>query len=399
MFLKKPIDRKDRSNCRMLASLLLAGRGGGAAGRGAKRWHRRGRTGARRRDDRGHGFADRAAGSQGREPRPDHRTGEEIQLKQVNSAEELLRDLPSVRPSLGSAVNNLGDGSSRVDLRGLGSNRTLVLLDGRRVVPFNFDGVVDLNSIPLALIDRVDVMTGGASSAYGADAVARRRQLHHQAAEFFGPRSIRQLPDRRRGDAAQYRADLVVGTNFADDRGNIVLGLGCRKTRCVGDDKTRGRSFSPQRRDGQYFGAFASVPTILGFPTNAMLGLGASNVGSVYDPSLGAFRAGTVGDTYNFHKDTYFQTPLERYNAYAAGHYALADGIEVYASAMFSRVETRIQLAPGGLFGPALQLPLNNPYQPKRPAASFAMHMASRQRAVPPPPRHRAASAAPAIAK
>lgn len=286
---------------------------------------------------------------------------EEIQLKQVNSAEELLRDLPSVRPSLGSAVNNLGDGSSRVDLRGLGSNRTLVLLDGRRVVPFNFDGVVDLNSIPLALIDRVDVMTGGASSAYGADAVAGVVNFITKQ-NFSGLDLSANYRIAERGDAAQYRADLVVGTNFADDRGNIVLGLGYQKRDALEMTKREVGAFPLSVVTGQYFGAFAAVPTILSFPTNAMLGLGASNVGSVYDPSLGAFRAGTVGDTYNFHKDTYFQTPLERYNAYAAGHYALADGIEVYASAMFSRVETRIQLAPGGLFGPALQLPLNNPY-------------------------------------
>ena len=69
---------------------------------------------------------------------------DEIGLQQPDTAEALLRDLPSVRPSFGPGVNNGGDGSSSVDLRGLGTNRTLVLLDGRRIVPFGLDGITDL---------------------------------------------------------------------------------------------------------------------------------------------------------------------------------------------------------------------------------------------------------------
>ena len=81
--------------------------------------------------------------------------------------------LPSRRAvSIGSAVNNGNGGSSFVNLRGLGSNRNLVLLDGNRLVPADLRGQFDLNNIPVALLERVDVLTGGASSVYGADAVA-----------------------------------------------------------------------------------------------------------------------------------------------------------------------------------------------------------------------------------
>src|SRR4051812_48477711 len=96
----------------------------------------------------------------------------EIQLRQANVAEELLRDLPGVTPSVGSGVNNGNAGFSFVDLRGIGANRNLVLLDGNRIVPGDLLGRVDLNNIPLALIDSVQNLTGGASTTYGADAIS-----------------------------------------------------------------------------------------------------------------------------------------------------------------------------------------------------------------------------------
>ncbi len=97
---------------------------------------------------------------------------EEIELQQANVAEELLRELPGAVPSIGSAVNNGNGGASYVDLRGLGSFRNIVLLDGVRIAPSGLLGRVDLNNIPLALVQRVDVLTGGASTTYGADAVS-----------------------------------------------------------------------------------------------------------------------------------------------------------------------------------------------------------------------------------
>ena len=96
----------------------------------------------------------------------------EIQLQQVSSAEELLHELPGQFPSLNQNINNGGNGSANTNLRGLGTNRNLVLLDGQRIVPVDLVARTDLNIIPSALIERVDVFTGGASTVYGADAVA-----------------------------------------------------------------------------------------------------------------------------------------------------------------------------------------------------------------------------------
>ena len=150
---------------------------------------------------------------------------EEITARQPNAAEDLLRDLPAVRPALGPGVNNGGDGSSTVDLRGLNTpttasaQRPLVLLDGRRIVPFGLDGFTDLNTIPVGLIERVDVVTGGASTVYGADAVAGVVNFVTRR-DFSGVDLSANYRISERGDATQYRADLLVGGNFEDGRGN-----------------------------------------------------------------------------------------------------------------------------------------------------------------------------------
>src|SRR3546814_7805688 len=82
-----------------------------------------------------------------------------IELKQSNVAEEVLRELPGVVANIGSAVNNGNGGASYVDLRGLGSTRNIVLLNGNRLAPSDVNGRVDLNNIPLALIERVAALT------------------------------------------------------------------------------------------------------------------------------------------------------------------------------------------------------------------------------------------------
>ena len=157
---------------------------------------------------------------------------DEIQLRQSNVAEEVIRDLPGVVPNLGSAVNNGNNGASFVDLRGLGSNRNIVLLDGVRITPAGtagsiagLAGRVDLNNIPLALIDRVDALTGAASTTYGADAITgvinfiTRRDF--SGVELTAGNQITEL-----GDGHTYRADATFGANFDDGRGNAVFSIG-----------------------------------------------------------------------------------------------------------------------------------------------------------------------------
>src|SRR5204863_1092463 len=137
---------------------------------------------------------------------------------------DLIGSLPSAVPSIGAAVNNGNPGSSFADLRGLGSNRNIVLLDGVRIAPSSTVGRVDLNNIPVALIDRVDVLTGGATTTYGADAVTG--VVNFITKKNFAGVDI-QLGEgiTEQGDANTFRSDLTLGANFADGRGNAVLAV------------------------------------------------------------------------------------------------------------------------------------------------------------------------------
>jgi outer membrane receptor protein involved in Fe transport len=129
--------------------------------------------------------------------------------------------------STNSNTGNGTVGSNSLNLRGLNANRTLVLLDGHRLVGANANGsgegnAVDLNGIPNALISRVDVVTGGASAAYGSDALSGVVNFVLDR-EFTGVKGSVQGGISTYGDAPTYGGDLVVGTPFANGRGHVLL--------------------------------------------------------------------------------------------------------------------------------------------------------------------------------
>lgn len=293
-------------------------------------------------------------------------SSEEIDLRQPNAAEDLLRDLPSVRPSLGPSVNNGSDGSASVNLRGIGDNRTLVILDGRRIVPFGLDGIVDLNVIPTGLVERVDVVTGGASSVYGADAVAgvvnfiTKRDF--EGVQLSGNYRISEV-----GDAIQYRGDLLIGANMADGRGNVTLGIGYGKRNPLLHTERKISQIPISSVNGLFQGSTGSLPAIfqsgLASTTNPT-GLPTTGLGAVINPATGLFRAATQDDTYNTNLGTYFITPLDRINAYAAARFEVTSAVEIYATGMFTRNKAALQLASSGTFSNSYLLPLNNPYLP-----------------------------------
>ncbi len=143
------------------------------------------------------------------------------------SIADVINQMPSVRPSLTptSATNaggNTQTGGNFLDLRGLGYARTMVLLDGRRYVPTNPTGAVSINNIPQALIDRVDIVTGGASAAYGADAVAGVINLRINS-KMQGVRATLQGGAAEEGDYRQILASVAAGTKVTD-RLHLVVG-------------------------------------------------------------------------------------------------------------------------------------------------------------------------------
>ncbi|WP_447727180.1 TonB-dependent receptor plug domain-containing protein [Sphingomonas koreensis] len=143
------------------------------------------------------------------------------------SIADVINQMPALRPSLTptSAVNaggNTQTGGNFLDLRGLGYARTMVLLDGRRYVPTNPTGAVSINNIPQALIDRVDIVTGGASAAYGADAVAGVVNLRINS-KMQGVRATLQGGAAEEGDYRQILASVAAGTKVTE-RLHLVVG-------------------------------------------------------------------------------------------------------------------------------------------------------------------------------
>ena len=301
---------------------------------------------------------------------------EEMQLRQTNVAEEVLRTIPGAAASVGSNTNNGNGGASFVNLRGIGVNRNLVLLDGVRFVPTNLFGTTDLNNIPLALVDRVDALTGGASTTYGADAISGVINFITRN-DFAGMELSVSNQITERGDGHYLRGDLTIGANFDDGRGNAVLGLGYQEA----DPAYQGGD-----REASQF-AFNSYIADLDLPlARALLGSPTATPSTIFGlcPALtptGACQpAGTAGTTtslqvtddgttfaaadrpFNFAPYNIFQTPFKRYNMYSAGHYDVSDAVTVYARGLFSNNTVDTIIAPSGAFNIAAAIPISNPF-------------------------------------
>jgi iron complex outermembrane recepter protein len=149
-------------------------------------------------------------------------TNEDFLNTGTMNAEELINRLPQVAPNFSSGNNNPGTGQSYLDLRGLDPERTLVLLDGKRLPPSEKDGKVDINGIPTAMVERVEVLSGGASAVYGSDAVAGAVNFILRDS-FEGVEVSAQMGESAQGDTGTVQAQILAGANLSDDRGNVIL--------------------------------------------------------------------------------------------------------------------------------------------------------------------------------
>jgi len=292
---------------------------------------------------------------------------EEIALDQPFSVEELIKDLPVALPAIGPGVNNGSGGGATIDLRGLGTNRTLVLINGRRVVPFNLAGVVDTNSIPIALIERVDLVTGGASAVYGADAIAGVVNFilkdDFEGVEFQSSWGISEY-----GDAERRRNDLTVGGNFADGRGNAVASIGWTENGRLNQDqrpygvRAIGAINGLPQGSGTTVPAFFSTTTLAGgtaLPSGTGVGAGAAEI----NPVTGALVPANANG-FNFNPDNLYQTPLDRYQLNASATYEVNSMFEAYMDLMYVRSDVATDAASSGTFGNTFSVPIGNPLIP-----------------------------------
>lgn len=287
-------------------------------------------------------------------------TGEEFKISGNLNVEQKLAELPQTLPSFGPSSNNPGDGTARVDLRGLGTSRTLVLVNGRRYIPATQTGVVDLNSIPGTLIKQVDVVTGGASAVYGSDALAG--VVNFQLVDDFQGAEFTMLYDTTtEGDGEKINFDFTVGGNFDDGRGNAVIyGSVSDRNAVFAADRDFANVALTENNDNTALipGGSSGIPgtRVFGGPTLP----NGQNLGRFLPDGSGAPFTGA--DRFNYAPDNFLQIPQERYLISAMGHYDLTDNARLYAEMTFVRNQVDQELAPTPAFVGSLEVNPDSPF-------------------------------------
>ena len=269
---------------------------------------------------------------------------------QTNVA-EILRRQPIFATGVSPNNTNFstaGNGLNLLDLRGLGTARTLVLLNGRRVVAGSGGtSAVDINMIPTDVLERVEVLTGGASAVYGSDAVAGVVNFVLKD-DFEGVELRAQSGISSRGDSPKYRLSGTVGTNFADGRGNIWLngtydrdeGLLSANREFSSRDVFGRSSFAPQ-------GSFGLNGTIFDI-TDADPVLGGIYGNDYTFDQEGNLQVGFAQNRDGFNRNGFrrLTVPVERYLASAGGHFDITDNVTFYAEASYGKTKSSASLEP-----------------------------------------------------
>ncbi|GEK09561.1 TonB-dependent receptor [Pseudoalteromonas sp. SCSIO 43201] len=264
---------------------------------------------------------------------------EDIKASGVPTLEQFVQQLPVISGgSYGSNVNNGGNGTVSMNLRGLGSDRTLVLLNGRR-----FSG--DISTIPMAAIARVDVLRDGASTIYGSDAIAGVVNFI-TAKNYTGTELEFRYQETSEGDGESDSISFVTG--IEGDKGSLIISAGYDKREAI-YGKDRDFSSCPrQEEDGKIVcgGSTTSSPGTFKLKGN-------TTDRFVMDEN-GNPRPFVTSDSYNYSSTSILYQPRETYNLFAAGRYELAEtdfsSIEFFSESMFTHRSNTTNLAPVGTF-------------------------------------------------
>jgi outer membrane receptor protein involved in Fe transport len=312
---------------------------------------------------------------------------QEVRLSGTTRTEDLINSLPQAFAGQGGNIANGATGTATVDLRGLGSSRTLVLINGRRLQagdPAQAVPVADINFIPASIVSRVDVLTGGASSVYGADAVsgvvnfimdtqfegfrADAQYSFYQHDNSTSNQVIQELNRRAFGfptgstvDGGTYDLSIAMGASFDDGRGHVMAYATYRKL----DPVLQGR------RDYSACALTAQTQTQVGLDPSRLYSCGGSGTSAngTFFTNLagGTFQVGPnrtfiPGSTpFNFAPYNYFQRPDERYTAGAFADYEISPALHPFMEVMFMDDRSQAQIAPSGNFGNTTTINCDNP--------------------------------------
>ncbi|WP_168196145.1 TonB-dependent receptor domain-containing protein [Novosphingobium sp. EMRT-2] len=319
---------------------------------------------------------------------------------------DALASLPSFRASsspsnsvVGSNISPVNAGARIADLRGLGPTRTLVLVNNQRFAPSTSTGTVDLNLIPTLLIQRTDVVTGGASAAYGSDAVSGVINIILNR-HLQGVKTNAGFGVSDRGDGKNYFAQIAAGTSFADGRGHVVFGAeydkdegvgGCyTRTYCsneVGNlTQTAGANGRPANNIAYNVHTATLTPGGLITGTVNAAGVRSAARGGVlggiqfdangnpttfnYGQNAGALfmEGGTGAGLNSFFGDPALSIPVTRYNGYGHFEYEASDAFTGFADISYGHVvgyTSGPEVRDGGFPGNGSLIKIDNPFLPQ----------------------------------
>jgi iron complex outermembrane recepter protein len=318
-------------------------------------------------------------------------SAQDLQQTGVTRVEDLLNQLPQVFADQNSNVSNGASGTASINLRGLGANRTLVLVNGTRLGPGDpvIGGQSDVNMIPVEMIDSIEVLTGGASATYGADAVAGvvnfKLNDHFEGVKIVADAGVYQHSNNNIDGVqqaitnagfvqapssvwpgAQRSFAFIAGVNSPDGNGNATFYVTYRNVLPV--------------LQGKYsYSACTLGSGFLGNGSNATGGKFTCS-GSLTGPNANLFNQAlpisdvlTVGphyttvpfspaSLYNYGPANFYQRPDERYTSGAFLHYDFNEHASLYSNTMWMDDYTNAQVAPSGDFATSGPIPCSNPY-------------------------------------
>jgi len=272
-------------------------------------------------------------------------TRADIEKQGVTSVADILQRVAANGAALNRTYNNGGDGSAGVSLRNLGSERTLVLVNGRRWTT-GLDGSVDLNTIPTAMIERIDILKDGASTIYGSDAIAGVVNIITKQS-FDGAEANFYKGQYSAGDGEREAADFTLGTTT--DRASLVLGVSYVNEKAVMAGDRKISAGGPPFFSGQ---SSTGIPG--SYLRNDERYVILNGVETPFDPNVHG---------YNTAPDNYLLTPNERTSLFAVGSYNVTDNITFRTEAMYNERKSEQLLAAMPVTGQRLSAgSMYNPY-------------------------------------
>ena len=272
-------------------------------------------------------------------------TREDFEFSGQPTIEEYLNQMPQVQPDFGRTANSPGDGTARLNLRGLGAGRTLVLLNGRRVAPSGVGSAVDVNNLPRALLDRVEIITGGASTVYGSDAIAG--VINFITREDFEGLSVDGSYNvTAEGDSDIYDMNIVFGHDFAAGRGNVTLYAGYyKRDALLAPERDLSSMVYQDTWEGDVieWGNSVIPDGVIASP-RVDLGTGRDRAAWNPDGTLRAWNSST--ERYNYQEFSYLQTPLTRLSLGVMARLDVSERFEAYFEAAYTQNEASQSLAP-----------------------------------------------------